>query len=104
VLGWDGAGVVESAGPAVTRVRPGDEVYFCDGGFGPVPGAYQEVKIVDERYLAHKPERLSFAEAAAAPLVTITAWKRSGNAPASPLASRCWCRPARAESATCPCR
>lgn len=75
VLGWDGAGVVESTGPAVTRVHPGDEVYFCDGGFGPTPGTYQDVKIVDERYLARKPERLSFAEAAAAPLVTITAWE-----------------------------
>ncbi len=75
VLGWDGAGVVESTGPAVTSVRPGDEVYFCDGGFGPTPGTYQEVKVVDERYLAHKPARLSFVEAAAAPLVTITAWE-----------------------------
>jgi NADPH:quinone reductase len=59
----------------VTRVRPGDEVYFCDGGFGPTPGTYQEVKVVDERFLAHKPTRLSFVEAAAAPLVTITAWE-----------------------------
>jgi NADPH2:quinone reductase len=67
--------VVEAAGPAVTRVRPGDAVYFCDGGFGRAPGTYQEVKIVDERYLARKPARLSFAEAAAAPLVTITAWE-----------------------------
>ncbi len=75
VLGWDGAGVVESTGTAVTRFRPGDAVYFCEGGFGPTPGTYQEVKIVDERYLARKPERLSFAEAAAAPLVTITAWE-----------------------------
>jgi NADPH2:quinone reductase len=75
VLGWDGAGVVERTGSAVTRVRPGDEVYFCDGGFGPTPGTYQEIKIVDERYLARKPERLSFAEAAAVPLVTITAWE-----------------------------
>jgi NADPH:quinone reductase len=75
ILGWDGAGVVERTGPAVTRVRPGDEVYFCDGGFGPVPGTYAEAKVVDERYLARKPERLSFAEAAAAPLVTITAWE-----------------------------
>jgi len=75
VLGCDGAGVVEGVGPAVSRVRPGDEVYFCDGGFGPAPGTYQEVKVVDERYLAHKPGRLSFAEAAAAPLVTITAWE-----------------------------
>jgi NADPH:quinone reductase len=75
VLGWDGAGVVEDTGPAVTRVRPGDEVYFCDGGFGPTPGTYQEIKIVSEQYLARKPARLSFAEAAAAPLVTITAWE-----------------------------
>jgi NADPH:quinone reductase len=74
ILGSDGAGVVESVGPAVTRVRPGDEVYFCDGGFV-APGTYQQVRIVDERYLAHKPERLSFVEAAAAPLVTITAWE-----------------------------
>jgi NADPH2:quinone reductase len=75
VLGWDGAGVVEDTGADVTRVRAGDEVYFCDGGFGPVPGTYQEVKVVGEQYLARKPERLSFAEAAAAPLVTITAWE-----------------------------
>jgi NADPH:quinone reductase len=40
VLGWDGAGVVESVGQSVTRVRPGDEVFFCDGGFGPTPGTY----------------------------------------------------------------
>ncbi len=75
VLGWDGAGVVEAAGEAVSRVRPGDDVYFCAGGFGPAPGTYQDAKIVDERYLARKPERLSFVEAAAAPLVTITAWE-----------------------------
>src|SRR5271155_1689100 len=75
VLGWDGAGVVESVGPAVSRVQVGDEVYFCDGGFGPTPGTYLELKVVDERYLAHKPPRLSFVEAAAAPLVTITAWE-----------------------------
>ena len=73
VLGWDGAGVVESVGPAVTRVRTGDEVYFCDGGFGPTPGTYAELKVLDERYVARKPRRLSFVEAAAAPLVTITA-------------------------------
>lgn len=68
-------GVVERVGRAVSRVRPGDEVYFCDGGFGPTPGTYAELKVVDERYLARKPERLSFVAAAAAPLVTITAWE-----------------------------
>ncbi len=75
ILGWDGAGVVERVGRAVSRVRPGDEVYFCDGGFGPTPGTYAELKVVDERYLARKPARLSFVAAAAAPLVTITAWE-----------------------------
>lgn len=75
VLGFDGAGVVEATGRAVTRFRPGDEVYFCDGGFGPAPGTYQEAKVVDERYLAAKPQRLSFVQAAAAPLVSITAWE-----------------------------
>src|SRR5438552_10030788 len=75
VLGWDGAGVVESVGPVVTRVRPGDDVYFCEGGFGPTPGTSQELKVLDERYVAPKPKRLSFVEAAAAPLVTITAWE-----------------------------
>ena len=75
VLGWDGAGVVEDIGTAVTRFRPGDAVYFCDGGFGPAPGTYQEVKVVAERYLARKPDRMSFVDAAAAPLVTITAWE-----------------------------
>ena len=75
VLGWDGAGVVEATGASVTRFAPGDAVYFCDGGFGAAPGTYAELKVVDERYLARKPEKLSFAEAAAAPLVTITAWE-----------------------------
>jgi NADPH:quinone reductase len=75
VLGWDGAGTVEATGAAATRFRPGDEVYLCDGGFGATPGTYQEVKVIDERFVARKPERLSFAEAAAAPLVTITAWE-----------------------------
>ena len=75
VLGWDGSGVVERTGPAVTRVRTGDEVYFCDGGFGPTPGTYEELKVVNEEYLAKKPGNLSFIEAAAAPLVTITAWE-----------------------------
>jgi NADPH2:quinone reductase len=75
ILGWDGAGVVERIGPAVSRVRPGDEVYFCAGGFGPTPGTYREVAVVDERYVARKPKRLSFVEASAAPLVTITAWE-----------------------------
>jgi NADPH2:quinone reductase len=75
ILGWDGAGVVTDVGDEVNRFRPGDEVYFCDGGFGTTQGTYADAKTLDERLVAHKPRRLSFVQAAAAPLVTITAWE-----------------------------
>jgi NADPH:quinone reductase len=75
IIGWDGAGVVSDVGADVTRFQAGDEVYFCDGGFGTAPGTYADAKTLDERLVARKPERLSFVEAAAAPLVTITAWE-----------------------------
>jgi NADPH2:quinone reductase len=75
VLGCDGAGVVEAVGPQVTRFRAGDAVYFCNGGIGGDPGCYAEYTVVDDRYAALKPASLDFAEAAAAPLVLITAWE-----------------------------
>ncbi|MFA7095069.1 MAG: zinc-dependent alcohol dehydrogenase family protein [Gammaproteobacteria bacterium] len=75
ILGCDGAGVVEAVGAGVTRFRVGDEVYFCSGGIGGSPGNYAEYAVVDERFCAHKPRSLNFAEAAAAPLVLITAWE-----------------------------
>lgn len=75
ILGCDGAGVVEEAGPACSRFRAGDEVFFFNGGIGTVPGNYAEYTVVDERWAAAKPTRLSFAEAAAVPLVAITAWE-----------------------------
>ncbi len=75
ILGCDGAGVVEAVGANVQRFRVGDEVYFCAGGLGAKQGNYAEMAVVDERFVAHKPASLSFAEAAAAPLVLITAWE-----------------------------
>lgn len=75
VLGCDVAGVVEAIGPGVTRFAPGDAVYGCAGGVKGRDGAYRERMIADERLLAAKPSRLSFAEAAALPLVAITAWE-----------------------------
>jgi len=75
VLGCDGAGVVEQVGRAVSRFQPGDEVYFCDGGLGGPRGNYAEYTLVDERYAARKPRNLDFVQAAAAPLVLITAWE-----------------------------
>jgi NADPH2:quinone reductase len=75
VLGCDGAGFVEAAGPETQRFKAGDAVYFCNGGIGGHPGTYAEYALVDERFAAPKPASLSFAEAAAAPLVLITAWE-----------------------------
>jgi NADPH2:quinone reductase len=76
ILGCDGAGVVETVGSGVQLFRVGDEVYFCDGGLGkPGTGNYAEFTVVDERFVSPKPKSLSFAEAAATPLVLITAWE-----------------------------
>ncbi|MBW4577682.1 MAG: zinc-dependent alcohol dehydrogenase family protein [Aphanothece sp. CMT-3BRIN-NPC111] len=75
ILGCDGAGVVEAVGSGVQRFQIGDEVYFCQGGLGANIGNYAELIVVDERFVARKPASLSFAEAAAAPLVLITAWE-----------------------------
>lgn len=75
ILGCDGAGVVEKVGKGVTRFLPGDEVYYCNGGIGQPAGNYTEYHLVDERYAARKPASLGFIEAAAAPLVLITAWE-----------------------------
>ncbi|WAL61027.1 zinc-dependent alcohol dehydrogenase family protein [Thermocoleostomius sinensis] len=75
VLGCDGAGIVEAVGSAVQQFRVGDAVYFCNGGLGGHPGNYAEYAIVDQQFVAHKPKSISFAEAAAAPLVLITAWE-----------------------------
>ncbi|PSO50017.1 MAG: alcohol dehydrogenase [Cyanobacteria bacterium SW_9_44_58] len=76
ILGCDGAGVVQEAGSGVTRFQVGDAVYFCHGGLGKKgTGNYAEYAVVDEQLAAAKPASLSFAEAAAAPLVLITAWE-----------------------------
>lgn len=75
VLGCDGAGVVERIGAQVQRFKVGDEIYFFNGGIGADPGNYAQYTLVDERCAARKPVSMSFAEAAAAPLVLITAWE-----------------------------
>jgi len=75
VLGCDGAGVVVETGNAVQGFAVGDEVWFCHGGLGGEQGNYAQFTVIDEAFLSHKPATWSFAEAAAAPLVLITAWE-----------------------------
>ncbi len=73
VLGFDCAGVVESVGPEVTFFKPGDEVFYAGSILR--PGTNSEFHLVDERLVGHKPRSLSFAQAAALPLTSITAWE-----------------------------
>ena len=75
ILGMDVAGTVEAVGEGVTGLEVGDAVYGCAGGLRGMPGALAERMTADARLLAPKPESLSFREAAALPLVSITAWE-----------------------------
>ena len=74
VPGMDVAGVVEDIPHSMSRFQPGDRVFGCAGGLGRMPGALAEYMVADERLLAPAPECMDLAEAAALPLVSITAW------------------------------
>ncbi len=74
VLGCDGAGIVVEVGEEATRFKPGDKVWFCHGGLGREQGNYAEYNVLDERWAAKMPDKLSFSQATALPLVLITAW------------------------------
>lgn len=73
ILGYDAAGVIEAVGPDVTTLSVGDEVWYA--GDITRPGSNADLQAVDERIVSRKPASLSFAEAAALPLTTITAWE-----------------------------
>lgn len=75
ILGLDLAGVVEAVAPGVDAFRPGDEVYGMTGGVGGIQGTLAGYAAVDGDLLAIKPANLTMREAAALPLVTITAWE-----------------------------
>ena len=75
ILGIDGSGIVEAVGEGVTNFKPGDEVYGMLGGVGGHPGTQAEYIAADARLLARKPTNLSFQDAAAVPLIFITAWE-----------------------------
>ena len=74
ILHGDVAGVVEAVGNGVTKFRKGDEVYGCAGGVKDSGGALTEYMIADADLLALKPQSLSLSDAAAVPLVGITAY------------------------------
>lgn len=73
VLGWDAAGVVEAVGHHVTLFSPGDAVYYA--GDITRQGSNSQYQLVDERIVALKPKTMDFAQSAAFPLVSITAYE-----------------------------
>ncbi|MGD9838617.1 MAG: zinc-binding alcohol dehydrogenase family protein [Afipia sp.] len=73
ILGFDAAGIVDAIGPDVTLFKPGDEVWYA--GSIQRQGTNSEFHLVDERIVGRKPKTLSFAQAAALPLTSITAWE-----------------------------
>jgi NADPH2:quinone reductase len=75
VLGCDMSGVVEELGEGVNAFSPGDAVYGSPGGVKGHPGALAEYMCADVRLIAPKPQGLTWEEAAALPLVSITAWE-----------------------------
>jgi zinc-binding alcohol dehydrogenase family protein len=73
IPGWDAAGVVQAVGSNVSLFNEGDEVYYA--GDISRPGCDSQYHLVDERIVGRKPASLSFEQAAAMPLTTITAWE-----------------------------
>lgn len=75
ILGMDFAGTVEAFGDGVTGYSVGDEVYGCAGGLADLPGTLADYIVADSQLIAPKAKNLSMAEAAALPLVAITAFE-----------------------------
>jgi NADPH:quinone reductase len=75
VLHGDVAGIVTEVGENVTKFKVGDEVYGCVGGFLDMSGALAEYMLADADLMALKPNSISFLEAAALPLVSLSAWE-----------------------------
>ena len=73
ILGGDIAGVVEKVGSKITKFKPGDPVFAyvsLDNS-----GGYAQYALVTQREAAPKPKSISFVEAAAVPIVAMTAWQ-----------------------------
>src|SRR5207302_4471043 len=90
ILGYDAAGIVDAVGPDVTLFGVGDEVFYA--GSIQRQGTNSEFHLVDERIVGRKPKTLSFAQATAMPLTSITAWEllfdRLGAVPGKSLDAR----------------
>lgn len=90
ILGMDFAGTIEAIGDGVANYNVGDEVYGCAGGLADLPGTLAEYIVADSDLISNKPNSLSMREAAALPLVAITAYE-GYSAPESSRGKKFWC-------------
>jgi NADPH2:quinone reductase len=75
ILHGDVAGTIEAIGSGVEGLAVGDEVYACAGGVKGRQGALADFMLAEAALVAHAPEALPLNDAAALPLVSITAWE-----------------------------
>jgi NADPH2:quinone reductase len=75
VLHGDVSGTVEAVGQGVHQLQPGDKVFACAGGVGGIPGALAPFMAADADLVALAPQSLRLEQAAALPLVSLTAWE-----------------------------
>ncbi|WP_278398318.1 alcohol dehydrogenase catalytic domain-containing protein, partial [Lactobacillus acetotolerans] len=73
IIGWDAVGTVLQIGNQVTNFKTGDRVWYA-GSFIR-PGSDEEFQLVDERIVGNAPVNLSDEQAAAIPLVGLTAYE-----------------------------
>jgi len=73
ILGWDASGIVKATGSAVKGFKAGDEVWYA--GDITRSGSNATEQLIDSRIVSHKPRSLDWAQAAAMPLTTLTAWE-----------------------------
>ncbi|MBU9822456.1 zinc-binding alcohol dehydrogenase family protein [Rahnella sp. BCC 1045] len=73
ILGWDASGIVKAVGSAVKNFKAGDEVWYA--GDITRSGSNASEQLIDSRIVSVKPRSLNWAQAAAMPLTTLTAWE-----------------------------
>ncbi|MFO6297592.1 zinc-binding alcohol dehydrogenase family protein [Rahnella selenatireducens] len=73
ILGWDASGIVKAVGSAVKNFKAGDEVWYA--GDITRSGSNASEQLIDSRIVSVKPKSLNWAQAAAMPLTTLTAWE-----------------------------
>lgn len=76
ILGWDLSGIIVKAGSQVKQFKIGDAIIAEIGGFRPSrKGSNAQFVAINEKNIAPKPQNLSFDQAAAVPMGSVTAWQ-----------------------------